>query len=136
LAQSSGMLIELIMLSAVVMVGIALLVSDPIKTVYSIAKAMKVMVRAHLTTRSGVGRPLAAAARRCAIGRSTILDFRSPSRVHRRISRLICERVSYKHFREAMPKPLHAPKESYSIPAAAFEDVRDTLQAHNRRVLG
>ncbi len=36
------MLIELIMFSAVVMVGIALLVSDPIKRVYSIATSMKV----------------------------------------------------------------------------------------------
>ena len=126
------MLIELIMLSAVVMVGIALLVSDPITSVYSIATSMKVMVRADLTMRSGVGRPLAAAARRCAIGRSTILDFRSPSRVHPKTSR---ERVSYKHFCEAMPKPLHAPEENCSIPTVAFEDVRDTLPAHNRRVL-
>jgi hypothetical protein len=129
------MLIELIMLSAVVMVGIALLVSDPIKSVYSIATSVKGMVRAHLTTRSRVGRPLAAAARRCATGRSTILDFRSPSRVHPKISRPISERVSYKHFCEAMPKPLHAPKENCSIPTVAFEDVRDTLPAHNRRVL-
>ena len=51
LAQSSGMLIELIMLSAVVMVGIALLVSDSIKRVYSIPRSMKVVVRAHHTTR-------------------------------------------------------------------------------------
>ena len=49
------MLIELIMFSAVVMVGIALLVSDSIKRVYSIATSMKVMVRAHLTTRSAPG---------------------------------------------------------------------------------
>src|SRR3954453_18448138 len=69
LAQTSGMLIELIIFSAVVMVGIALLVSNPIKRVYSIATSMKGMVRAHLTTRlcSWVERPVAAIARRCAI---------------------------------------------------------------------
>jgi len=49
------MLIELIMFSAVVMVGIALLVSDSIKRVYSIPRSMKVMVRAHLTTRYAPG---------------------------------------------------------------------------------
>lgn len=129
------MLIELIIFSAVVMVGINLLVSDPSKRVYSIATTMKAMVRAQVTTRSGVGRPLAAVARRGAIGRSTILDFRSPSRVHWKISRQICEKVSDKHFCEAMPKPLHAPKENCSIPTVAFEDVRDTLPAHNGRVL-
>jgi hypothetical protein len=131
------MLIELIMFSAVVMVGIALLVSDPSKKVYSIATSMEVMVRAHLTTLqcSGDGRPLAATARRCAIERSAILDFRSPSPVDRKIGRSICERVFDKHFCEAMPKPLHAPKENYSIPTVAFEDVRDKLPAHNRRVL-
>lgn len=51
LAQSSGMLIELIMFSAVVMVGIALLVSDSIERVYSIPRSMKVAVRTHHTTR-------------------------------------------------------------------------------------
>jgi hypothetical protein len=130
------MLIELIMFSAVVMVGIALLVPDSIERVYSIATSMQVMVRAHLATRqcSGDGRPLAATARRCAIERSAILDFRSPSHVHRKISRSISERVS-KTPCEATPKPLHAPKENYSIPTVAFEDVRDKLPAHNRRVL-
>jgi hypothetical protein len=129
------MLIELIIFSVVVMVGINLLVSDPSKRVYSIATNMKAMVRAQVTTRSGVGMPLAAVARRCAIGRSTILDFRSPSRVHWKISRPICERALDKHFCEAMPKPLHAPEENCSIPTVAFEDVRDTLPAHNGRVL-
>lgn len=49
LAQSSGMLIELIMFSAVVMVGIALLVSDPIKRVYPITTSMKVSSHLHRT---------------------------------------------------------------------------------------
>jgi hypothetical protein len=129
------MLIELIIFSVVIMVGINLLVSEPSKRVYSIATTMKVMVRAHLSTRSGGGRPLAAVARRCAIERSAILDFRSPSLVHQKISRPICEKVLDKHFCEAMPKPVHAPKENCSIPTVAFEDVRDTLPAHNRRVL-
>ena len=129
------MLIELIMFSVVAMVGINLLVSDPSERPYSIATTMKVMVRAHFRTRSGVGSPLAAIARRCAIGRSTILDSRSPSRVHRKISRPICERVLDKNFCVAMPKTLHAPEENCSIPTVAFEDVRDTLPAHNRRVL-
>jgi hypothetical protein len=94
------MLIELIMFSAVVVVGIALLVSDSNERVYPIATSMKVMVRIHLTTRlcSGNGRPLADTARRCAIERSAILDFRSPSHVQRRISRPICERVSINTF--------------------------------------
>ena len=49
------MLIELILFSAVVMVGIALLVSDSTKRVNPIATTMKVMVRAHLTTRYAPG---------------------------------------------------------------------------------
>jgi hypothetical protein len=93
------MLIELIMFSAVVIVGIALLVSDPIKRVYPITTSMKVS-----------------------------------SHRHRTISRSICGRVS-KTLCEATPKPLHAPKENCSIPTVAFEDVRDKLPAHNRRVL-
>ena len=43
------MLIELIMFSAVVMVGIALLVSDPIKRVYPITTSMKVSSHLHRT---------------------------------------------------------------------------------------
>ena len=93
------MLIELIMFSAVVMVGVALLVSDSTKRVYPFTTSMKVS-----------------------------------SHLHRRISRSICERVS-KALCEASPKPLRAPKENCSIPTVAFEDVRDKLPAHNRRVL-
>jgi hypothetical protein len=120
------MLIELIMFSAVVMVGIALLVSDPIKRVYPITTSMKVMARAHLTTPLVLGGVKAAGSNRgrCAIDRSAILDFRSSSHLGRTSFETLCE----------TPKPLHAPKENYSIPTVAFEDVRDKLPAHNRRV--
>jgi hypothetical protein len=130
------MLIELIMFSAAVMVGIALLVSDPIKRVYSITTSMNVMVRAHLPSPLVLeGKSIGSNRGRCAIERSAILDFRSPSQVHPKISRSICERVFDKHFCEAVPKPLHAPEENYSIPTVAFEDVRDKLSTHNRRVI-
>jgi hypothetical protein len=121
------MLIELIMFSAVVMVGIALLVSDPIKRVYPITTSMKVMARAHLTTPLVLGGVKATGSNcdRCAIDRSAILDFRSSSHLRRTSFETLCETT---------PKPLHAPKENYSIPTVAFEDVRDKLPAHNRRV--
>jgi hypothetical protein len=134
LAQSSGMLIELIMFSAAVMVGIALLVSDPIKRVYPITTSMNVMVRAHLPFPLVLeGKSTGSNRGRCAIDRSAILDFRSLSHLHRTISRSICERAS-KTLCEATPRPLHAPKENCSIPTVAFEDVRDKLPAHNRGV--
>lgn len=130
------MLIELIMFSAVVMVGIALLVSDPIKRVYPITTSVKVMVRAHLPTPLVLGGVKATRNNRdgCAIDRSAILDFCSSSHLHRTISWSICERV-LKTLCEATPKPLRAPKENCSIPTVAFEDARDELSAHNRRVV-
>ena len=79
------MLIELIMFSAVVMVGTLLLVSDSIKRVYPIATSMKVMVRAHLTTPLVLRGVKATGSHRgrCAIDRSAILDFRNSSHIHR-----------------------------------------------------
>jgi hypothetical protein len=136
LAQSSGMLIELIMFSAVVVVGIALLVPDSIKRVYPITTSRKVMVRAHLPTPLVLGGVKVTGSNhdRCATDRSAMLGFCSSSHLYRTSSRSICERVS-KRLREATSKPLHTPKENYSIPTVAFGDVRDELPAHNRRVL-
>jgi hypothetical protein len=122
LAQSSVMLIELIMFSAVLMVGIALLVSNSDQEGLS-----------HHNDRAWGVKTTGNRERR-AIDRSSILDFCSSSHLHRTISRSICERVS-KTLCKTTPKPLHAPKENCSIPTVAFEDVRDKLPAHNRRVL-
>lgn len=120
------MLIELILFSAVVMVGIALLVADPLKRVYPITTSVKVMVRAHLPTPLVLRGAKATGSNRdgCAIDRSAI--FCSLSHLHRTISWSICERV-LKTLCEATPKPLHAPKENCSIPTVAFEDARDEL---------
>lgn len=51
LAQSIGMLIELLMLSAVLKVGIALLCPNLVERVSSVAASMKAIVFAHRTVR-------------------------------------------------------------------------------------
>lgn len=131
------MLIELIMFSVVVMVGLALLVPNSTKRVYPITTSMKAMVGAPLAAPLALGAVKSAGSHRdgCAIGRSAILDFCSSSHLHGTISPSICKRVS-KTLCEATPTPLHAPEENCSIPTVAFGDVRDKLPAHNRRVLG
>jgi hypothetical protein len=83
LAQSNGMLIELIMFSAAVMVGIALLVSDPITRVYPITTSMNVMVRAK-TLCEATPRPLHAPKENCSIPTVAFEDVRDRLPAHNR----------------------------------------------------
>jgi hypothetical protein len=130
------MLIELIMFSAVVMVGIALLVSNPIKRVCSIATSMKVMVRAHLLPASAPGLEGHWQPSRADVQSNVQLSWASVARLTfsgRSVGR--CARELSKALYEATPKSLHSPEENYSTPTVSFEDVHDKLPAHNRRVL-
>jgi hypothetical protein len=84
LAQSSGMLIELIMFSAVVMVGVALLVSDPIKRVYPITISRSIGERVSKTLCEATPKPLHAAKENCSIPTVAFEDARDKLPAHNR----------------------------------------------------